>query len=405
MMVAKMLGFKYIWIDSLCITQDCRDDWERESALMTKVYSNSGLNISAAGARDGSVGLFFPRDEKLTSKFNMSSEESTTPHTWFLCSVGFEQLTSMPLMRRGWAFQERVLAPRTVHFTQSQLYWECNEVHACELIPQGYFRQILPTIDFGDTTLRAVSTWKGIVNWYSQRELTKSRDKLVAISGLARAGQSDLLGKYVAGFWSKDLVSQLCWNVHLKLGHRPPKYIAPSWSWASIDGPISMPGYLTETVCIQVQDAVVVSAVEGNAFGEVLSGTLSLSCEFLLAIDVSKSETTYNSERLETTFQQDGLEIDLIIDSRDDEVTVLKPTKQVYLLPGDFGRRWGRGLAIVSADNVLGRYQRVGYFQTYFENDRFREVLLAGTLGLGEGVYARIATDENGKTLRIIDIV
>lgn len=34
----------YIWIDSLCILQDSREDWEKEAALMQRVYSESHLN-------------------------------------------------------------------------------------------------------------------------------------------------------------------------------------------------------------------------------------------------------------------------------------------------------------------------------------------------------------------------
>jgi hypothetical protein len=32
-----------------------------------------------------------------------------------------------PLNKRGWVLQESVLSPRTVHFTESQVYRECLE--------------------------------------------------------------------------------------------------------------------------------------------------------------------------------------------------------------------------------------------------------------------------------------
>src|SRR5579862_1068655 len=47
------LGFSYIWIDSLCIIQDSKEDWERESLAMTDVYRNAQCTIAAARARDG----------------------------------------------------------------------------------------------------------------------------------------------------------------------------------------------------------------------------------------------------------------------------------------------------------------------------------------------------------------
>jgi hypothetical protein len=34
-------------------------------------------------------------------------------------------------------YQERFLAPRVLHFSYSELFWECREVDACERSPQG----------------------------------------------------------------------------------------------------------------------------------------------------------------------------------------------------------------------------------------------------------------------------
>lgn len=41
---------RYIWIDSLCIVQDAREDKEREMANMMKIYRNATFTISAASA-------------------------------------------------------------------------------------------------------------------------------------------------------------------------------------------------------------------------------------------------------------------------------------------------------------------------------------------------------------------
>ena len=63
--VARILGTKYLWIDSLCILQNSNEDWERESAQMGKVYSNGLLNIAATSSTDGEGGLFSERPSKL----------------------------------------------------------------------------------------------------------------------------------------------------------------------------------------------------------------------------------------------------------------------------------------------------------------------------------------------------
>ena len=59
--ITRALGIRYIWIDSLCIIQDDKEDWERESAKMAEIYSCSYLNLAATGSADGDGGCFFNR--------------------------------------------------------------------------------------------------------------------------------------------------------------------------------------------------------------------------------------------------------------------------------------------------------------------------------------------------------
>lgn len=59
--VTVWLGYQYIWIDSLCIQQDSKSDWETEAATMGMVYGISTCTIAATGARNGDAGLFFDR--------------------------------------------------------------------------------------------------------------------------------------------------------------------------------------------------------------------------------------------------------------------------------------------------------------------------------------------------------
>jgi hypothetical protein len=59
------LGYQYLWIDSLCIIQDSRADWDREAAVMDQVYARSICTIAATGAAKGSEGLFFFKEKYL----------------------------------------------------------------------------------------------------------------------------------------------------------------------------------------------------------------------------------------------------------------------------------------------------------------------------------------------------
>ncbi|KAL2036768.1 hypothetical protein N7G274_010492 [Stereocaulon virgatum] len=63
--IPRKMNVQYLWLDSLCIVQDPKADWEAEAAEMGDHYRQSLFTISAAGAEDNSVGCFMPRDPRL----------------------------------------------------------------------------------------------------------------------------------------------------------------------------------------------------------------------------------------------------------------------------------------------------------------------------------------------------
>ncbi|KAF8862041.1 HET-domain-containing protein, partial [Acephala macrosclerotiorum] len=237
MFVARELGFRYLWVDSLCIVQDDSDDWTAESSLMSDVYGNSTINIAASSAINGSVGLFFNRDP--TWKCYIQTMGSGDPR-WDCVPGTFNTiLQDSPLSTRGWALQERVLPRRTLHFTSREVFWECDELVACETFPDG----IPSAAPFYELQKRPMDRemWIGLVERYSRCKLTHLSDKLIAISGLARIAQSEINDEYVAGMWKNDLELQLGWYAPTT-GTRPSQYVAPTWSWASIDGAVKLAG-------------------------------------------------------------------------------------------------------------------------------------------------------------------
>ena len=63
--VTRHLGIRYIWIDSICIIQDSREDWEAESTMMGQVYRHCECCIAATAASDGTFGCFVNRDTRV----------------------------------------------------------------------------------------------------------------------------------------------------------------------------------------------------------------------------------------------------------------------------------------------------------------------------------------------------
>ena len=56
--VARSLKIHYIWVDSLCIIQDSRDDWARECGQMAQIYQNAVVTLAAMGASNSTKGCF-----------------------------------------------------------------------------------------------------------------------------------------------------------------------------------------------------------------------------------------------------------------------------------------------------------------------------------------------------------
>jgi len=302
LIVTRQLGCRYVWIDSLCIIQDSHEDWVKESDRMRHVYANSFCNIAASAAENSSEGLFFDRYPgsimPLRISINGSGYLIDPPF------AGMHMVDQAPLSRRGWVFQERLLSPRILHFTASQVFWECRSYCACETYPSAYpmgsipfmspLRRINPAQDglrirrrdgggifntSPDTFLDQFALWNMIIANYSRCSLTQHTDRLVAMSGIAAKFQevsNDNVNDYLAGMWRKQLPYSLTWQA-LGKNSRPAAYTAPTWSWASITGLVKRKS-LTNS---QRQQLVKITAgfVEpagSNKFGQVNSGFVTL---------------------------------------------------------------------------------------------------------------------------------
>ena len=145
--VTRELGKPYLWIDSLCIIQDDKEDWFQESSRMGDIYSNSYCTISATGAEDGSMGLFLDRkpppvpksslyisantDGQVDRKYEHTEAPNHDTKMWE------REVDSAPLNQRAWVFQERFLSHRNLMFGRDCLFWECDSNRASETFPDS----------------------------------------------------------------------------------------------------------------------------------------------------------------------------------------------------------------------------------------------------------------------------
>ncbi|KAM7196741.1 putative heterokaryon incompatibility protein [Naviculisporaceae sp. PSN 640] len=246
--VTRQIGIKYLWIDSLCIIQQDAADWDLEAKKMGSVYRNSFLTIAAAYSPDGDGGCLKPPYHRMRAGIKCSTPQGEGS-VWITPRCrDFDNLSSSPLHNRAWVLQERILSPRTIHFAEGQMLWECRQGRRCETgVPEHAYKVMRSTWDsrlhFTTQPPRKFYwDWYDMVHDFTNRGITKGDDRLPALSGLAQTMMSApglQNEQYVAGLWVSHLVWGLLWHKSRDWLRWPGHYRAPSWSWASCDGQVS----------------------------------------------------------------------------------------------------------------------------------------------------------------------
>lgn len=255
-LVAYKLGISFVWIDSLCIIQAGDDfaDWKREAPMMQKVYSNAEFNICASKSapNENGGGLFAQRDplhfpprqfqwpkdsdvDNLKDSGHYLLRKEAAMDTWHA------SMHNSPLASRGWVFQEQLLSHSNIHFGDLEVSFECLDMRASESLgsSQDYqvpwqddhppFKRHLPVRE--DVESRPVASedrrrvdyefedgyhrWHELLTQYTALQLTRSDDRLVALSGVAQYFQRFFAHDdcYIAGLWHSCLVTELLWQM------------------------------------------------------------------------------------------------------------------------------------------------------------------------------------------------
>ena len=307
--ITRNLGYRYLWIDALCIVQDSVANWAAEARKMGGIYFNSVATIAAETSKDNEGGVFnskswtsassILKDVIQMDEWKEAGKRSTMfvwdPSLPRLSHVGrpLHLLHSSALSNRGWVFQERLLSPRTIHYTQSQILWECRTYYAAEDgLPATMMGKAdtLPSLPLNlagisNTPIDVLDTWyyDVVSHDYSRRNFTIPADRLIAISGVANLFHTFCRKyKYLAGLWDYRLGWGLSWYVNLPAP--PPAHPRkPTWSWASHDSPVAwrrceghaIP-YLVPDLTLRRTD-VGTSGGKQDPFGPITSSKLQVS--------------------------------------------------------------------------------------------------------------------------------
>lgn len=292
--ITRQLGLRYLWIDYLCIIQDSLRDWETEATKMATIYQNSYVTISATNSSNGSAKCLLGRQKPVKISYkNTTRREFALRARMYLDhhpdTDGNPAKPTGPLTLRAWALQEHVLSTRVIHYTATELIFECRTSYRCECMPERKTRAttlaLIPRAVASKKPGAVWTAWHRIVEQYSTRALTTPGDKLPAISGIASNIRKATHSEYIAGLWKCNLALNLLWQRATSTQSDEnlcslETWRAPSFSWSSLNAPVT---YYTpddderktlRTCITHVASSVLSTGL--NALGTVSDASLTL---------------------------------------------------------------------------------------------------------------------------------
>lgn len=279
--VTHKLGFRWLWVDSLCIIQDSDSDKTHEIGRMHHVYRYAHVTImagSAEGVGSGFLQERSPPDDvalpficppyppnSTERQYDHSAPQKLQVGQVYLANYWTREYKDELgcMATRAWCMQEYLLSPRALIFTPRTILFRCLTTKAGTVGVSNLHYSIwgeprIPTSLFLPPTAPAPEpdskewwemcrAWVYVIEDYTRRTASDPSDKLVACAAVAEQFHRALGSEYLAGFWRSDaLLVHLLWEAEhdrrsvCGRGHAlPAAYRAPSWSWAAIDGPTS----------------------------------------------------------------------------------------------------------------------------------------------------------------------
>ncbi|KIL85068.1 hypothetical protein FAVG1_11496 [Fusarium avenaceum] len=347
--VARQLSYTYLWVDRLCIIQDCEEDKAREISNMANIYKNAEITLAAGTATQASEGFLGNSQNSAPylpqQKFVVPLENGFRG-TVYLSDIPYEP--NHPLDKRGWTLQEYMLSSRMLIFSDYQLLWQCQEIELQSVTGNSTgmeYQQHLESLPwaafddqgeplYGTHESEKLYLWKTIIMQYTGRDLRFAIDRLNAVTGVITELQKSWQDSHIYGHWERWFIELLAWSIpeNHRLSERHLQR-APSWSWVSVDGRIEFKDAIT------ANDATV----------ETLTARMvALRCRVLMYNEIDDSYWLSLTQNF-----------DLVASAVKNEFGVKQPE---YLLLGSTTENGvgQKGLGLIVLKTNAGTYRRVG---------------------------------------------
>lgn len=233
---------------------------------MGVIYEQAYAILSASAASNGDMGLFAPMERHDIIKVPCDRSDTSQGHMYFSPGdIFFKEDRESPLNSRGWVAQERLLSRRTISFAPTQVYWECLQDYTAEnkaFEDLRYSPNLAKSLHYALSAYKSPTDfaqaekylsrefeasaelnkfWRQLIRLYSKCQLTFQSDKIPALEGLVTQIKHRTLIEYHYGHFFDGTVENLFSLLWIS-EHKPLTVVsiprAPSWSWASLDGPL-----------------------------------------------------------------------------------------------------------------------------------------------------------------------
>ncbi|KAL1639643.1 hypothetical protein SLS58_007702 [Diplodia intermedia] len=264
--LVRRLGYRYLWIDALCIVQNSSRSWKLNAEVMNMIYGNADLTICAADGKDATTGL-----QALTEPTHSQIIVECVPGLRLMVSrLAEASIKKSKWNTRGWTFQERLLSRRCLIFTEGRVMFQCRSAAMSEDIVTAstsansdskwsldLLQSPLKLLDFLDS--RPMWFYMNCVQLYSARDLTKPEDILAAFNGVSNHIEDALSSVLTFGLPTSHFDLALLWvplgRSRRRMGDGEAKGVRfddepaasrhkqhtsetsfPSWSWCGWQG-------------------------------------------------------------------------------------------------------------------------------------------------------------------------